>query len=153
MKYDEISGAFTKKIHEQVKYARDMAARANFTSKVKDLVTDETEFFKLSLEAVKNGFKDLIELQAKQLERLEESNPFELNTPTVEESIESDDHFNEINIDELISESYTAGKTDEEQVGDLIDDLDAVFDLYAHIFISIGIKLEENRRLNGIGGR
>lgn len=106
-------------------------ASVGFTDRIDGMVEDESVFVELTIASLKRSFEDALENMIPKGEE-------EFKVPEIEE----DEELGEINIEELIADSYNVGKSDEEKSQAIMTDLKEVFKMYAYLFIAIGQQLE-----------
>lgn len=123
-----------KELNVIIDGARNDITKVGFSEKINELVNDEAVFVELTIDSLKRSFE-------KALENMVEKDEEEFKIPEFEDLVED----SEINIDDLVAESYNVGKTDEEKSEAIINDLKEVFKMYAYLFIAIGQQLEAEK--------
>lgn len=130
MNYAESARTVLKDLNILVERSKKDIATVGFSDRIDGMVEDESVFVELTIDSLKKSFE-------KALENIRNGEDVP-EIPEIEDSFEEP----EINIDELIAESYNIGKTDEEKSQAIMTDLKEVFKMYAYLFIAIGQQLE-----------
>lgn len=133
MNYAESARTVLKDLNILVERSKKDITTVGFSDRIDGMVEDESVFVELTIDSLKKSFE-------KALENIRNGE----DVPKIPEISEIEDSFEEpeINIDELIAESYNIGKTDEEKSQAIMTDLKEVFKMYAYLFIAIGQQLE-----------
>ena len=126
-----------------IQNAKAVAESHNFTHRVEEVISDLQNIISVSMESV---------IASAEAQRNEEENGdhFSANPPEIEQHLEQEEpegHFESISVDDLIAESYTYGKSDEQVAKEFIDDLKSHISSYAWLFVAIGIAIDnEDKR-------
>lgn len=118
-----------------IENAMAVAKSKNFTKRIEDVIGDLQNIVVVAMESV------IFSAEAHAEDDDREGNGLP-TPPKVEDSIDEADHLTEMSVDDLIAESYTYGKTDEEISREFIDDLKTQIGSYAWLFVAIGIALD-----------
>lgn len=134
MNHAESARNVLKDLNVLIERSKKDIATVGFSDRIDGMVEDESVFVELTIDSLKKSFE-------KALGNLTEKEN-EPEVPQVEDFFEEP----EINIEELIAESYNIGKTDEEKSQAIMTDLKEVFKMYAYLFIAIGQQLEIEKK-------
>lgn len=134
MNHAESARTVLKDLNVLIERSKKDIAAVGFSDRIDGMVEDESVFVELTIDSLKKSFE-------KALGNLTEKEN-EPEVPQVEDFFEEP----EINIEELIAESYNIGKTDEEKSQAIMTDLKEVFKMYAYLFIAIGQQLEIEKK-------
>lgn len=130
---------FGAKVDGMVKNAKEVSNGLNFTSRIEATVDDLWSVISIAINAV-----------AESGENTQESDRDDhFTSPSIEDHSgdeEKHEEISEISVDDLIAESYTHGKTDEEIAEEFKNDLKSTVRHFAWIFVSIGIALDHEEK-------
>ena len=146
---DPTEGQFGKKLEDLISRTKDLASSMNFEGQVNDAVGDLNTIISMAMEALTDSFTEHIsKIEDRKSEDVVLSDHF--TEPTLESSIyseEKSEELEEISVDDLIGESYSYGKTDDEKAVEFVTDLKATVAHYAWLFVAIGVAIEaENKQ-------
>ena len=130
MSHAETARSVFKDLNLLIERSKKDIASVGFTKRIEGMVDDESVFVELTIDSLKRSFENALENMIPKGEE-------EFKVPEISEIEEG-----EINIEELIADSYNVGKSDEEKSEAIITDLKEVFKMYAYLFIAIGQQLE-----------
>lgn len=134
MSHAETARSVFKDLNILIERSRADIASVGFTERIEGMVDDESVFVEMTIDSLKRSFENALENMIPKGEE-------EFKVPEISE-IEDVEEEGEINIEELIADSYNVGKSDEEKSEAIITDLKEVFKMYAYLFIAIGQQLE-----------
>lgn len=141
---------FGATLNAEINKARECIKRANFTSSVSSAISDGLHSSKLQLKILELSCINEINKVISEREWLDLGQPPEIEPNTDEPN------FEDIDIDALIIESYAAGKSDIEIASDFMSDFKSILEMYAYLFIAIGIQVrthEESKRIANLNAR
>lgn len=134
---------FGPKIDGMVANAKEVAATMNFTNKVEDTINDLWSIIGMSIDSVVESCNR----HSENGNKAENSDHF--MAPTINDHLEDTDDLSEptqLSVDDLIAESYTYGKTDEQIADEFLGDLRSTVKQYAWVLVAIGIALDHEEK-------
>ena len=139
---------FGEKLDNIILEAKNFAIDLKFKSRIDDSVIDLNKVISTAMDSVVNarggntaptGDDSSDHFTQPTLD----SNIEELDAFSTEDENEPD--FSKIDVDDLISESYIHGKSNEQIANEFVDDLQSVVEHYAWLFVALGAKMQEHR--------